>query len=80
MDKLKLHLKMFNDKVKLMNQTQSKDLTLSAQEARNIHSDLFELLNYCSFLNIEIKKLSSNQPNVVEVSMDGGVWDQDKAN
>jgi len=67
---LTLHLKMFNDKVKLMNQGNRKDLTLSAQEARNIHADLFDLLNHCATLskNLTTKK----QDDIVTVGMDGG--------
>lgn len=45
MNNLSLHLKMFNDKVRLMNQLNQKELVLSAQEARNLHSDVFEILN-----------------------------------
>jgi len=48
---LTIHLKMFNDKVKLMNQMNSKDLILSANEARNLHADLFDLLNHCATLS-----------------------------
>jgi peptidoglycan hydrolase CwlO-like protein len=68
---LTIHLKMFNDKVKLLNQTQSKQLTLTAQEARNIHADLFDLLNHCFTLS---KKVHENRQEVevVTVGMDGG--------
>jgi hypothetical protein len=41
---LSLHLKNFNDRIKVMNQTNSKDLTLTVLEARNIHAGIFELL------------------------------------
>lgn len=67
---LTLHLKMFNDKVKLMNQTNSKDLILSANEARNLHSDLFDLLNHCATLS---QQSNTNGPNeVITLGMDGG--------
>jgi hypothetical protein len=36
---------MFNDKVKMLNQLGQKNLILTAEEARNLHSDLFDLLN-----------------------------------
>lgn len=39
-----LHFKKFNDKVKQMNQSRSKELRLSADEARNLHTELFNLL------------------------------------
>jgi hypothetical protein len=67
---LTLHLKMFNDKVKLMNQSNSKQLILSATEARNLHADLFDLLNHCATLSQEITRKSQEQ--VVTVGMDGG--------
>jgi hypothetical protein len=59
---------MFNDKVRVMNQTQAKQLILSAQEARNLHSDIFAILTQVTEL--------SNKPQVtdevVEITMDGG--------
>ena len=67
---LTMHLKMFNDKVKLMNQSQSKQLILSAQEARNLHADLFDLLNYCATISQKLQE--KRQDDVVSVGMDGG--------
>ena len=67
---LSLHLKMFNDKVKVMNQTNKKDVTLSANEARNLQADIFDLLNHCANLS---QRVQNNQTDsVVTVSMDGG--------
>ena len=67
---LTLHIKKFNDKLKIMNQSGSRDLTLSAQEARGLHSDIFELMAL-------ISKLSNKQPapednKIVQISMSGG--------
>jgi hypothetical protein len=69
-NKLTIHLKMFNDKVKLMNQGNQKQLVLSATEARNIHADLFDLLNHCATLSqaLSVKKVD----DVITVGMDGG--------
>ena len=67
---LTMHLKMFNDKVKLMNQSQSKQLILSAQEARNLHAYLFDLLNHCATIIQKLKE--KRQDDVVSVGMDGG--------
>jgi hypothetical protein len=67
---LTIHLKMFNDKVKLMNQSQAKQLTLTAQEARNLHADLFDLLNHCATLSQELAIKQVEQ--IVNVNMDGG--------
>ena len=67
---LTMHLKMFNDKVKLMNQSQSKQLILCAQEARNLHADLFDLLNHCATISQKLQE--KRQDDVVSVGMDGG--------
>ena len=67
---LTLHLKMFNDKVKQMNNSQSKQLVLSAQEARNLHADLFDLLNHCATISQKLQE--KRQDDVVSVGMDGG--------
>ncbi len=67
---LSLHLKNFNDRVKVMNQTNAKELNLSALEARNIHSEIFELLTKINNLT-EIKR-SAETEAVVSVEFDGG--------
>jgi hypothetical protein len=67
---LTMHLKMFNDKVKLMNQSQNKQLILSAQEARNLHADLFDLLNHCATISQKLHE--QRQDEIVSVGMDGG--------
>jgi len=70
-DNLSLHIKKFNDKVKLMNQTNGKQLTLTVQEARNLQSDIFDLLSLCASLS---KQLQQNQTSnqVIQVAIDGG--------
>lgn len=67
MQKLSLAIKNFNERVKIMNQTGSKQLSLSADEARNLHADIFNLLaNVAELQNIsEIAQPTS-------VSLDGG--------
>ena len=69
---LTLHLKMFNDKVKQMNNSQSKQLILSAQEARNLHADFFDLLNHCATISQKLQE--KRQDDVVSVGMDGGAF------
>lgn len=66
---LSLHLKKFNDRVKVMNQTNAKELTLSALEARNMHADIFELLTKINDLT-EIKKEIDDE--VISVEVTGG--------
>ncbi len=68
MSHLSLTIKTFNDKIKLMNQTNSKSLMLTALEARNLHNDIFALLT-------QIAELT--HPNIVEESVadfDGGTF------
>lgn len=67
-DKLSLHVRMFNDKVRVMNQTQSKQLMLSAVEARNLHADIFSLLTHIA----ELSDRPKPEPTVTQVGMDGG--------
>lgn len=67
---LSLHLKKFNDRVKVMNQTNSKELVLSALEARNIHAELFELLVKINELT-DIKQ-NAEDNSTVSVEFDGG--------
>lgn len=63
---LSLTIKSFNEKVKQMNQTNGKQLVLSAQEARNLHNDLFLLLT-----NVAEKTVGTTD-EVVQINMDGG--------
>ncbi len=65
---LSLHLKNFNNKIKVLNQTGAKDLTLSAVEARNIHADIFELLTQIQ----ELAKVKREQANEVITVQLGG--------
>ena len=67
---LSLHLKAFNNRVKVMNQTNAKDLTLTALEARNLHNDIFDLLTQIQALT-EVKQTQIEQ-DVVSIQMDGG--------
>ena len=66
---LSLHLKNFNNKVKVMNQTNNKDLTLTALEARNIQAEMFDLLTQIADLS-KVKKESANE--VITVNLNGG--------
>lgn len=68
MDNLTYHIKLFNDKVRVLNQTSGKVLTLTAVEARNLHNDIFDLLSTIAELS---KNTNTIQPTV-GISMDGG--------
>ena len=67
MQKLSLAIKNFNERVKVMNQTGSKQLSLSADEARNLHADIFNLL-----ANIAELQIQPESAQTTTVSFDGG--------
>ena len=68
---LSLHLKNFNNKVKVMNQTNSKELVLTALEARNIQAELFEVLAHIADLTaIKQKEFADNA--VIKIDVNGG--------
>lgn len=68
MDHISLHLKTFNQKIQVMNQTNSKSLTLSAEEARNIHNEIFNLL----VINSELNKQRNKSEEIISVEVNGG--------
>jgi len=68
---LSLHLKAFNKRVQVMNQTNARDLTLSKTEAQNLHNDIFDLLTQIAEL-AKIKEVEANE--VINVGMDGGLF------
>ena len=67
---LSLHLKKFNDRVKVMNQTNSKDLILTAAEARQLQADVFDLLAKINDL-VDLKKQAAEE-SVIQINMQGG--------
>lgn len=66
---LSLHLKAFNKRVQVMNQTNARELVLTKIEAQNLQAEIFELLTQISDLT-KIKAEESNE--VLNVGMDGG--------
>jgi hypothetical protein len=69
MDNLSIHVRNFNEKVRIMNQSQRKELVLSAQDARNLHADIFALLTHIAELS---EQPQVETPAVTQLSMDGG--------
>ena len=67
---LSLHLKKFNDRVKVMNQTNSRDLNLTAAEARQLQADIFDLLAKINDL-VAIKQPDSAE-STLQVNIKGG--------
>jgi hypothetical protein len=69
MDNVSIHIKNFNDRVKAMNQTHSRDLILSAQDARSLHADIFAVLALVTEMTA---KFEAGGEQIVQISMDGG--------
>ena len=69
MDNLSIHVRNFNEKVRIMNQSQRKELVLSAQDARNLHADIFALLTHIAELS---EQLQTETPAIAQINMDGG--------
>ena len=67
---LSLHLKKFNDRIKVLNQTNSRDLVLSAAEARQLQADIFDLLTKINDL-AEIKRKEEAEA-VIKIDVQGG--------
>jgi hypothetical protein len=65
---LTLAIQTFNEKVRQMNQTNGKQMVLSAAEARNLHVDLFCLLTEVTALQNRTKETD----DTLTVNMDGG--------
>ena len=65
-----LHIKTFNNRVKVMNQTNARDLTLTKLEAQNLQADIFELLTQIA----ELTKIQEQQQAdaAINVEFDGG--------
>jgi hypothetical protein len=68
MQKLSLAVKNFNERVKVMNQTGGKQLSLSAEEARSLHADIFNLLANIA----ELQSQPESSQSSTTISLDGG--------
>ena len=66
---LSLHLRTFNNRVKVMNQTNARELVLSPAEARQLQADIFDLLTQIQELT-EVKQANENE--VITVQVTGG--------
>ena len=67
-EQLPYHIKLFNERVRTMNQTNAKLLTLNADEARNLHTEIYNLLASVADLSLNHKKTE----DIVQINMDGG--------
>lgn len=68
MEQLSIAIRTFNDRVKQMNQTNGKQLVLSAQEARSLHNDIFAMLANIA----ELASTAGPKEDVIQISVDGG--------
>jgi hypothetical protein len=64
---LPFHVKKFNDRVRAMNQTSGKVLTLNAEEARSLHAEIYDLMAIIA----ELSKKTDPDETVI-INMDGG--------
>jgi hypothetical protein len=65
---LPFHIRMYNDRLRAMNQSNGKILTLNAQEARNLHAEIYDLMATIARLSQTV----GTTTDVVAVGMDGG--------
>jgi hypothetical protein len=70
MQQLSIHMRKFNEKLQLMNQSNSKQLMLSADEARSLQADIFNLLS--NFAELASEPVAINAQESVQISLDGG--------
>ena len=68
MSQLSIAIRNFNDRVKQMNQTGSRQLTLNSDEARNLHADIFNLLAIIA----ELQEPKQVADEVSDIMLDGG--------
>ncbi len=68
MKNLSISFQNFNNRIKQMNQTNARQMTLSADEARNLHSDIFALLSQLA---------DENKKEVVQTEAIAGVVNLD---
>ena len=64
---LSFHIKIFNDRVRAMNQANARILTLNAEEARSLHAEIFDLMATIAGLS-----RPEETSNTVSIEMDGG--------
>ncbi len=62
-----LHFTKFNERVRAMNAGASKELKLTAAEARALHSDIFAMLEEMNDL-----RAKKDENTIIKVSLDAG--------
>lgn len=64
-----MHITLFSDRVRALNQMRKDELRLTAVEANNLHADITTMLAEIARLNLVI---NNNSQQVIEVELDGG--------
>ena len=72
-ENLSVTLKKFNDRIRAMNQTRSKDILFTAEDARNLHTEVFGLLAQIADLSAKLENNQSGDDTTI-IEMDGGRW------
>lgn len=67
MEQVSLAIRTFNERIKAMNQTNGKQVVLSAQEARSLHNDIYALL-----ANVAELVSNTKEEEIIQVQVDGG--------
>lgn len=65
-----LAMQFFNEKVRQLNQSNGKQVVLPAKDARNLQSDLFNLLAALAD-TMTVSKVAEPE-EIVQINMDGG--------
>lgn len=68
MEQLSLSVKTFNERVRVMNQTNGKQVVLSAQEARSLQADIFNMLAVMA----ELATAAQSAAEITQIQVDGG--------
>lgn len=68
MEQLSLSVKTFNERVRVMNQTNGKQVVLSAQEARSLQADIFNMLAVMA----ELASATQSAAEITQIQVDGG--------
>ena len=65
-----VHITRFIDKIKSLESKKAKQMTLSIQEAKDLHGDITKLLLALE----ELHQRSEKAEEVTEVRVEGGTW------
>jgi hypothetical protein len=68
------NINQFNERVRVMNQANSRHLTMTAAEARLLHSEIFDLLGRMDQAQTQLNNQLTQQ-DFIRGEMDGGRWD-----